>query len=449
MAKLFQSRVSEELNQKQQNLLQTLVREAPQKKIDALGKKLRSTKTTGEQQRYILECLKTINTPEARGSVEDFFQKRIDMTLGKSRQRIKKDLETGVKQRTKKRTKKEMEDFIKQGIHLDANGIYAQEILSFWGGKVGSKEPEASARTRDAVKTALTKNLFTELPSSFLNRIEEQAEYLLIPAGEFKYSVSEKNEQIQDIYFAKYPVTNQRYRRFISYLDNPSGNLTDILPQNLFAEKLLEFAQTIVEFEDYLGSDAGGWVKKVRSEEDANKRFNQDDQPVVSISWFAARAYCFWLSCLQATQDGDPKLQDVDKISEIYRLPTEPEWEWAAAGREPNGSLREYPWPKEKGKKPNEKLANYDNHVDATTPVGRYPDGATPEGLMDMAGNVWEWMENSWSDNKTARARALRGGSWGGDAEDLRCSGRVVSGPVGRYGVGGDGFRVVRPQSKI
>ena len=308
---------------------------------------------------------------------------------------------------------------------------------------MGAKAPAAKPATpvtRSAVKLT---NLFTELSSSFLNPLEEQAEYLLIPAGEFKYSVSEKNEQIQDIYFAKYPVTNQRYRRFIAYLDNQVGNLTDILPQNLFAEKLLEFAQTIAEFEAYLGSDAGGWVKKVRSAEDENKRFNQDDQPVVSISWFAARAYCFWLSCLQAAQDGDPKLQHLDKFVEIYRLPTELDWEWAAAGREPDGSLREYPWPKEKGKEPNEKLANYGSNVDATTPVGRYPDGATPEGLQDMAGNVFERMENWYDDDE--KMRALRGGSWDNDAHNLRCDSRVRVNPD--YRLNFNGFRVVCLQS--
>ena len=70
-----------------------------------------------------------------------------------------------------------------------------------------------------------------------------------------------------------------------------------------------------------------------------------------------------------------------------------------------------------------------------------YPEGATPEGLYDMAGNVWEWMDN-WYDNDKS-ARSLRGGSWGGESVGLRCSARGRSSPDVRYV--NIGFRVVRP----
>ena len=158
---------------------------------------------------------------------------------------------------------------------------------------------------------------------------------------------------------------------------------------------------------------------------------------MVGVSWFDAQAYCFWLTALaKAGAKGS-----ADDVSLVFRLPTEVEWEWAAAGREPGGGLREFPWPVEKGG-PNEKLANYDENVGATTPVGRYPEGATPEGLMDMAGNVWEWVEN-WHEE--GKYRSLRGGSWYNVEDALRCSYRYRLVPDNRnYSLG---FRVVLSQS--
>ncbi|MCU0287973.1 MAG: formylglycine-generating enzyme family protein, partial [Acidobacteria bacterium] len=82
---------------------------------------------------------------------------------------------------------------------------------------------------------------------------------------------------------------------------------------------------------------------------------------------------------------------------------------------------------------------NYGENVGATTPVGRYPEGATPEGLMDMAGNAWEWMAN-WYD-KDEECRALRGGSWLDPSVNLRCAARDYDYPWLVWG--GSGFRVV------
>lgn len=194
-------------------------------------------------------------------------------------------------------------------------------------------------------------------------------------------------------------------------------------------------AKQIKDFTDYLGKDPKQWAEKLRSKYDGDKRFNGDDQPVVGVSWFAATAYCHWLSELQKA-NSKKKKENSDEAQSIFRLPTEEEWEWAAGG-----GKRIYPWG---DKEPDDTLANFGQKVGHTTPVGAYPAGATPEGLMDMAGNVWEWMENLYQEDKDWRA--LRGGSWAYVSEGLRCAARGVRGPVSG-GSDDVGFRVVRGQS--
>ena len=147
-----------------------------------------------------------------------------------------------------------------------------------------------------------------------------------------------------------------------------------------------------------------------------DERFNSDDQPVVGVSWYDAKLYCDWLNSIS---------------KHCHRLPTESEWEWAASGGE-----RKYPWGDDE---PTPELANYGSKVGQTTPVGNYPAGATPDGLMDMAGNVLEWCED-WYDEQE-KYRVLRGGSWDDSASGLLCSDRSVIDPFGRYS--NIGFRVV------
>ena len=100
------------------------------------------------------------------------------------------------------------------------------------------------------------------------------------------------------------------------------------------------------------------------------------------MSWYEAAAYC-------ASKDG--------------RLPTSAEWERAA--RDGRNKV-EYPWGDDE---PDETRANfaYNNSPGAPTPVGLYPAGATPSGIQDMAGNVWEWVADDY-DNES---KVLRGGS--------------------------------------
>jgi len=100
----------------------------------------------------------------------------------------------------------------------------------------------------------------------------------------------------------------------------------------------------------------------------------KQDHPVVNVSWEDAVAYCEWLS---------------EVAGRTYRLPTEVEWEKAARGKDG----RIYPW----GNYWNKKLCNTkDSGIDDTSPLGAYPDGASPYGLLDMVGNVWEWCTTKW-----------------------------------------------------
>jgi formylglycine-generating enzyme required for sulfatase activity len=378
MDALFAGDVSKELDQKQQNLLHTMIREAAQVRVDTLVRRLNDGRVGDTKKRYILDCLKVIDREEARRAVSEFAEQ-----------------EAG-----------------------SAAGAYAKEI--------------AIAATSDVISVAeeVKAEMVDKTAKSFHNRFEYNAEYILIPGGRYKYQ-GETDEETSDIHFAKYPLTNKRYRRFIRYLQNKEPNIVQTLPKGRFDEQMKELIPNIEGLGDYLGNKPGDWADKLRSEQDTEKRFNEDDQPVVGIPWFGARAYCCWLSLLEA-RDWD---LSPEELANLYRLPNEVEWEWAASGGE-----RKYPW---SDRKPNEKLANYAWNVEATTPVGRYPEGATPDGLADMAGNVWEWMEN-WYD-KDKRARSLRGGSWAVSEDFLRCSSRIFDLPAGRSS--SVGFRVDRSQS--
>ncbi|RIK77614.1 signal transduction protein [candidate division KSB1 bacterium] len=275
------------------------------------------------------------------------------------------------------------------------------------------------------------------LERSWRNPFELEAEYIRIPGGKYRFSVTKQEVTVPELYFAKYPVTNKLYRRFIAYLreEKSMAEVLQFLPLQLFAESLLVNAKGIEGFIKHIGKNPEQWAQKLVSSYDDDKRFNGDDQPVVGLTWFAATAYCSWLSELQkANSKGQKEII-------TYRLPVEEEWEWAASG-----GKREYPWGNDE---PDETRANYANKVGQTTAVGAYPAGATSEGLHDMAGNVWEWMENPYGAGAIfgKEARALRGGAWNYYAVDLRCVARLNWDPDYRYN--SFGFRVVLSQSSF
>jgi formylglycine-generating enzyme required for sulfatase activity len=144
-------------------------------------------------------------------------------------------------------------------------------------------------------------------------------------------------------------------------------------------------------------------------------RWGRGKRPVIYVSWDDSREYCQWIS---------------KKIGIEFDLPTEAQWEKAARGID--GRL--YPWGNNSA---NIKLVNYRGWVGKTTPVGAYPQGASPYGLMDMAGNVWDWCldrydpyyyRNSPPKNPAGpdegEKRNVRGGSAASTAKYIRSSNR-------------------------
>jgi formylglycine-generating enzyme required for sulfatase activity len=206
---------------------------------------------------------------------------------------------------------------------------------------------------------------------------------------------------------------------------------------------------------------AGACTRPTYAEGDP--RFDRDELPVSHVSWDDARDYCVFRGA---------------------RLPTEAEWERAARGEDPDPALckagksaggcapRRFPW----GALPNPKLANHgaldlgsvflpsgeflQGIADPTdgalelAPVGRYPDGATPQGIQDLAGNVAEWVEDLWSDQfpnvtvtdphgpSTGTLRVVRGGSYRSPLAMIRASARDRRPPSTRDAT--IGFRCAR-----
>lgn len=144
-------------------------------------------------------------------------------------------------------------------------------------------------------------------------------------------------------------------------------------------------------------------------------------RPVINVSWEEARAFCRWLS---------------RKTGENIDLPTEAQWERAAKGLE----QRQYPWGNDS---PGCNRGNYEDCSPATTvDVGLFADGRTPDGIFDMAGNVWEWCKDCYLSTyysispdrnpqgpENTPTRVLRGGSYSSDSWDIRTTKRYRRAP--------------------
>lgn len=157
-------------------------------------------------------------------------------------------------------------------------------------------------------------------------------------------------------------------------------------------------------------------------------------RPIRYVSWYDAVTYCSWLG---------------------KQLPTEAQWEQAAKGDDLENPRR-FPW--EEGGANCQKAVYFTNKTlceDYPAEVGSHPDGNTPQGVSDLAGNVsewvWDWFDRYSEEEQTdpngpdsGKYKILRGGGFRETSDALRTADRVVADPLSRSE--GIGFRCVVPQ---
>jgi formylglycine-generating enzyme required for sulfatase activity len=218
---------------------------------------------------------------------------------------------------------------------------------------------------------------------------------------------------VSDFWIDRYSVTVRRFVRFVEA--GPEGYLNE----RFWAPEGWAWRQQEGR------NQPASWEEQVR----------HPNRPVVGVSWYEADAYCSWLA--HAT-------------GHTVRLPTEAQWEFAARGEEG----RKYPWGDDA---PTGLHANFEMRVQDPTSVGIYPLGATPEGVEDLAGNVWEWCGDWYgpysADERTdptgppeGQSRLLRGGGFSFDPEYLRAACRLNRTPENVYALVGFRCVVVRAQ---
>ena len=219
--------------------------------------------------------------------------------------------------------------------------------------------------------------------------------YVEVPAGVYPYGEKGATVAIEAPFrLGRYPVTNGQFRAFID-----AGGYTN---------------------RDWWSEAGWAWRRAEGVTEPAywrDRRWNGPNQPVVGVSLWEAEACCAWAG---------------------GRLPREEEWEAAARG--PEG--RAYPW----GDRWQDGICNTrEAGPGVTSPVGLFPRSRNPEGLEDLAGNVWEWCRSLDEGSKGAEnpnaPRVVRGGSWLDGQGLARCAFRDRYDPVNRLNF--VGFRVV------
>ena len=205
----------------------------------------------------------------------------------------------------------------------------------------------------------------------------------------------------------------------IAWVEVPGGRVSLEERNHVFAVKPFRIAKypvTNEQFEAFLKAEDGyrnktWWEDIEQSPKAEDPSWQEANCPRETVSWYEAIAFCRWLSA---------------QMGISIRLPTEWEWQQAATG----GDLkREYPW---EGEWAASRCNSWESRLSRTTAVGMYPQGATEQGVLDMAGNVREWCLNQYDNPEQPEAvhinkggtRVIRGGAWYDIPGYLRVSSR-------------------------
>ena len=222
----------------------------------------------------------------------------------------------------------------------------------------------------------------------------------------------QKNSKVTyPFWIGKYPVTNSQYQRFLTSPD--FFNPTYWVDFSKFDEHCQPMGSWGKAGLDFLQDE----LKKLKSAKVLPRFWDHNDfgesnphHPVVGISWYESNAYCNWL--LENWQHLPESRENPTLKPKSIRLPLETEWTTASGGGVP---AERYPWDQADTATTSLKVilerANVEESgIGHTTPVYAYPLGKSPFGVMDMAGNVWEWQANFFI--KDYEWLAFRGGSW-------------------------------------
>jgi len=210
-------------------------------------------------------------------------------------------------------------------------------------------------------------------------------------------------------------------------------------PQHAVTVGSIAVGKYDISFDEWDACASAGGCRTTPHPDDAH--WGRETRPVINISWDDAKEYVAWLSQMTGQQ---------------YRLLSEAEWEYAARGHNSfQAPHYQFPWgnaqPNCDMNAPNGAAFGACEHK--TLPVGSFQHNAF--GLYDMAGNVWQWVEDCYQDHydpsksdgapieqNNCLGRVLRGGAWGGDPRELRSAYRGISGHTTRNLH--IGFRVAR-----